>query len=39
MSRLLMASGASKDAVNKDGLTALALATQYGHTYQLGILK
>jgi ankyrin repeat protein len=38
MSELLVTSGARRDARNKDGLTPLELARQYGHTYQLAAL-
>ncbi len=39
MSALLVKSGARRDARNKEGLTALELARQYGHSYQLSVLQ
>jgi ankyrin repeat protein len=38
MSALLVKSGARRDVKNKDGLTPLELARQYGHNYQLSVL-
>jgi ankyrin repeat protein len=38
MSQLLVTSGARRDARNKDGLSPVELARQYGHTYQLAVL-
>jgi ankyrin repeat protein len=39
MVRLLLKSGARRDAVSKDGLTALELARQYKHTHLLASLQ
>jgi ankyrin repeat protein len=39
MVKLLLQSGARRDAVNKDGLTALDLARQYKHTHLLAGLE
>ncbi len=39
MSQLLLASGARRDAKNKDGLTARELAARYGHEYQFETLQ
>jgi ankyrin repeat protein len=39
MSELLLKAGARRDATSKEGLTALELARQYGHSYQISVLK